>query len=210
MVLASLWKMRTATSVVASPGALGAKLCGSLPLTRHLLLGTGLSVELVETPGCEGGLGSSILVSGVLSAHVAETAGLRPMAATAAASVRAHGLLPRTRLATTAACRAWLEKLVAKPAPLARWARQVSTSGSGVAVAEADSGAVEPFVMLTWNMACIYGFIRTLTGLSNTTLSPAAKLAQRRAGTISSFLGRKSEMLGIQPSDCKTPSSSPS
>ena len=36
-------------------------------------------------------------------------------------------------------------------------------------------------------MACRYGFIRTLTGLSNTTLSPAAKLAQRSAGTISNF-----------------------
>ena len=104
---------------------------------------------------------------------MAETAGLRPMAATVAAYVQdvrvaaadafadlrekvdgelsaARDVLPH--LATAAACRAWLEKLVTKPAPLARRARQVSTSGSGVAVAEAGSGAVEPFVVLTWNI----------------------------------------------------------
>ena len=36
----------------------GAKLCGVLPLTRHLMLGTEPSVELVETPECEDGMGS--------------------------------------------------------------------------------------------------------------------------------------------------------
>ena len=42
------------------------------------------------------------------------------------------------------------------------------------------------------------------------TLSPAAKLAQTEALTIRDFFGLKSGMLRIQPSDCKTPSSSPS
>ena len=67
---------------------LATKLCGVLPLTRHRLLGTEPSFEVVPTPGCDDGADAIILVLGLLSARVAEAAGLRPMAATAATFVQ--------------------------------------------------------------------------------------------------------------------------
>ena len=125
-----------------------AKLCGVLPLTRHRLLGTEPSFEVVECPDCEDGMDSILLVLGLLSARVAETAGLRPMAAATATYVqdvrlaaaeafadlreKVDGELSADRdvvphLLTAGACRAWLEKLVTKPAPPVRRTRQPAT-----------------------------------------------------------------------------------
>ena len=44
-----------------------------------------------------------------------------------------------------------------------------------------------PGISVRSEVACRYGFIRTVTVSSNITLSPAAKLAQTRPVTISSF-----------------------
>ena len=64
------------------------KLCGVLPLTRHRLSGTQPSFEVLATPECDDGADAIVLVLGLLGARVAEAAGLRPMAATAATFVQ--------------------------------------------------------------------------------------------------------------------------
>ena len=152
---------------------LATKLCGVLPLTRHRLLGTEPSFEVVPAPGCGDGADAIILVLGLLSARVAEAAGLRPMAATAATFVqdvrlaaadafadlreKVDGELSADRdvqqhLASSLACRSWLEKLVTKPAPPARRTRDVAAHGTRVLLPETDQAPVEPFLVLTWNV----------------------------------------------------------
>ena len=55
-------------------------------------------------------------------------------------------------LASSLACRSWLEKLVTKPAPPARRTREAAAHGARVLVPETDQAPVESFLVLTWNV----------------------------------------------------------
>ena len=108
-----------------------------------------------------------------MSARVAQAAGLSPMIATTATYVqdvrlaaadafadlreKVDGELSADRdvvqhLASSAACRAWLEKLVTKSAPPARRARDTSGIPASVLLPDTDAAPVEPVLTLTWNV----------------------------------------------------------
>ena len=154
----------------------GERLLAVLPLPGYFLLRGGAgpeTAELVPCPGCENRQDAVLGAFGLLSARVAELAGVPCMPATGATFVRdvraaaaeafAH-LREKVdgdargdrdvlaRLADREACLAWLRKLVSKPALLLRGARLTVPQRVALLEENAEVAPVEPCTVLTWNV----------------------------------------------------------